>query len=201
MYCGLHFIIGSGEALQTVIDTASLNVFARASKGNTFGAWRFLCGPGGDPGSGEDGGSGGSGGAGEGTGHAEVADRAYALSSPITIQFTGDVSGSATFDGSKNVISSLSLTGEGDTGNSVQGVGGTTVVMATPSFTVPEGGTWFVCPVKDNCGIMRGSNFYEYLENVASGTALTHGQRLFNADSGRNEIRTLAGPVLCVKTA
>ena len=38
MKCGLHFTFGAGEALQTIIDTASLNVYGRASVGELFTA-------------------------------------------------------------------------------------------------------------------------------------------------------------------
>lgn len=94
MKCGLHFTFGAGEALQTIIDTASFNVYARASVGGEFGPWTFLCGP-----------KGGGLGGGSGT----VADRAYALASPMTIDFTGAVTGSVRFDGSTNVTAELAL--------------------------------------------------------------------------------------------
>lgn len=109
MHCGLHFIFANGEALQTVIDTASLNVFARATAGGSFGPWQLLCGPG-LAGSGESGGGDVS--------HADFADRATAFAAPITITFTGAVTGEATFDGSQNVSAALSLTGDSGGGTS-----------------------------------------------------------------------------------
>lgn len=94
MYYGLQFDSG-GEAMQVVIDTATLRAFARRATAGVYGEWRFICGPGGDD-SLE-------------AAKAKVAETAYRLASPIHIQFTGDVVGSVSFDGSQNVSAALSL--------------------------------------------------------------------------------------------
>lgn len=94
MYYGLQFDSG-GEAMQVVIDTATLRVFARRATAGVYGEWSSICGPGGDD-SLE-------------AAKAKVAETAYKLASPVRIQFTGDVVGSVSFDGSKNVSAALSL--------------------------------------------------------------------------------------------
>lgn len=199
MLFGLTFS-NNGESLQCAFDTAGLKLYARATSGGVFGEWKFICGADGADG---EGGSGG-GTSGSTVDKAETANKAYKLAAPITIQFTGDVTGEATFDGSANVISELKLRdgAGGGGGGAAQGVGGTIVVMATPTIAVPAGGVWFVCPAQDGCGISTKSNgFAAYMENVAGGSTLYQTQRVYNSDSGRDEISTVRGPVLCVRTA
>lgn len=97
MYYGLQFNSSAGEALQVVINTAGLQVYARTTSGGTFGEWQFLCGATGA----------GSGGSFTEADKAKVADTAYRLSVPMQINFTGDVVGDVWFDGSQNVTCNL----------------------------------------------------------------------------------------------
>ena len=96
MFYGLQFNTSAGESMQVVINSSNLQVYARATSGGVFGEWEPICGPS------------GGGGALEAE-KAAVAEKAYRLASPMAITFTGDVQGSVSFDGSRNVNAALSL--------------------------------------------------------------------------------------------
>ncbi len=108
MYYGLQFNTSAGEAMQVVINTASLQVYARSTSGGVYGEWEYICGPGAD----------GADGTLEAD-KAKVAETAYKLASPVQIRFTGDVVGETSFDGSQSVTVPLSLVGGGTGGADV----------------------------------------------------------------------------------
>lgn len=105
MYYGLQFNTSAGEAMQVVINTAGLQVYARSTSGGVYGEWKYICGPGAD----------GADGTLEAD-KAKVAETAYRLASPVRIRFTGDVSGETSFDGSQSVDIPLSIVGGGGSG-------------------------------------------------------------------------------------
>lgn len=95
MFYGLHFTSDTGEALQVMLNTNGLKLYARATTGGGWGQWRRLDQEKNDTSS-----------------TVEKAQSAGRWTSPMTLHFGGDVSGSVTFDGSQDVTARLIVTSD-----------------------------------------------------------------------------------------
>lgn len=109
-YYGLHFVGSDKVPVQVRVNTKKTEIWARsAPNGGEWTRWRRLDVTRNDDGTlAEE--------VAEAT-HAKRADTALQLTYPMTLTFTGDVSGKVRFDGSVNVTCSVSIPGLGDIRN------------------------------------------------------------------------------------
>ena len=104
MYYGLNFASSMGESIQLIVDIDSLVVEARSTIGGEWQPWRRLDTQRNADGSLAE--------AVASTISAQRADRADRFSTPVKVNFTGDVSGTLEFDGSSQEITcNLSIPG------------------------------------------------------------------------------------------
>ncbi len=106
MFYGITLKTTKGEACQVALNSGNLCLYVRVTAGGVWGKWYYLCGPSGT--------ALGDGGEGSSEGKVALAEKAYRLASPMSIAFTGEVTGQVVFDGSENVTCPLK-TGLNDT--------------------------------------------------------------------------------------
>ncbi len=111
IFYGLHFVGDDKVPVQVRVSTSNQQIWARSAPNGEWTAWRRL-----DVKRNLDGTLAEE--VAEAT-HAKSADTAGRLKYPTKITFSGDVSGSVSFDGSVNVACALSISAIGSLGNRI----------------------------------------------------------------------------------